>query len=166
MKEVVDMKIRKITPADKHSLYKMMRVFYDSPALIHKSSDRVLMQNIDAALSEECPFLEAYIFEAGIESEDREELIGYSMISKSFTTEYGGICIWVEDLYFEKNVRGKGYAGFFFDFLEEQYPEAVRFKLEVEQENEYAVKAYKKKGYETSDYFLMTKEIDKDEFVN
>ena len=45
-----------------------------------------------------------------------------------------------------------------FAFIENYYPDAVRFKLEVEPENEFAVKAYQKYGYHVSPYFLMTKE--------
>jgi GNAT superfamily N-acetyltransferase len=137
----------------------MMRVFYDSPALIHKSSDAVLKRDIDTCLSGNI-FLEGYVFR------ENDEIIGYSMISKSFTTEYGGLCVWIEDLYFEEEWRNRGFGSQFFEFLERQYPEAVRFKLEVEKENEAAVVTYKKNGYAISDYFLMTKEIDRDEIKN
>lgn len=150
------MEIRKIREEDRGELFEMMRVFYDSPALIHKSSDRVLMRDIDACLSD-CPFVEGYLFV------DDKGTAGYSMVSKSYTTEYGGICVWVEDLYIKEDRRGLGYASRLFDFLEKSYPEAVRFKLEVERENEHAVAVYKKKGYTVSEYFLMTKERDKDE---
>lgn len=149
------MEIRKITAEDKDGLFEMMRVFYDSPALIHKSSDRVLKRDIEACLSDS-PFVEAYIFT------ENGRTAGYSMVSKSFTTEYGGLCVWIEDLYFKEAYRGQGHAGEFFGFLEKSYPQAVRFKLEVEKENENAVAAYKKNGYAVSEYFLMTKEIDKD----
>lgn len=149
------MNIRKITEKDREELFEMMRVFYDSPALIHKSSDAVLKRDIEACLSD-MPFAEGYIFEVD------GKTAGYAMISKSFTTEYGGICVWIEDLYFKPEYRGKGLATRFFEFIEKQYPEAVRFKLEVEKENENAVAAYKKNGYDISEYFLMTKEIDKD----
>jgi GNAT superfamily N-acetyltransferase len=150
------MDIKKMTESDRRRVYEMMRVFYDSPALIHKSSDAVLKRDIEACLSGNI-FVQGYVFR------ENEEIIGYSMISKSFTTEYGGICVWIEDLYFEEKWRNRGFGSQFFEFLERQYPEAVRFKLEVEKENEAAVATYKKNGYAISDYFLMTKEIDRDE---
>jgi GNAT superfamily N-acetyltransferase len=150
------MDIKKMTESDRRRVYEMMRVFYDSPALIHKSSDAVLKRDIEACLSGNI-FVEGYVFR------ENGEVIGYSMISKSFTTEYGGICVWIEDLYFEEKWRNRGFGSQFFEYLERQYPEAVRFKLEVEKENEAAVATYKKNGYAISDYFLMTKEIDRDE---
>ncbi len=149
------MTIRKLTPADEKTVLAMMRVFYDSPALIHKSSDRVLKRDFDDCISDN-PFVEGYLLE------ENGEPIGYSMIAKSYTTEYGGLCIWVEDLYLEHQARNKGYSVEFFRFIEQQYPEAVRFRLEVEEENERAIAAYKKNGYAICGYFSMTREIDED----
>jgi GNAT superfamily N-acetyltransferase len=150
------MDIRIMKREDTQEVFNMMRVFYDSPALIHKSSDAVLKRDIEDCLSD-MPFVEAYVLE------ESGELVGYSMVSKNYTTEYGGLCIWIEDLYIKEPFRNKGYATKFFTFLEKQYPQAVRFKLEVEQENTVAIATYKKNGYAVSDYFLMTKEIEKDE---
>lgn len=149
------MEIVKLTSEYKNEVFDMMKVFYASPALIHKSSDRVLVRDIDDCVSDN-PFVEGYVFK------EDNKTIGYSMIAKSYTTEYGGLCIWVEDIYFKQEARGKGYASEYFRFLEETYKDAVRFKLEVEKENIFAVAAYHKNGYEISEYHLMTKEIDKD----
>ena len=154
------MNIIKITNKDKNTIFKMMRVFYDSPALIHHSSDKVLLKDIEDCLDENNPFIEGYIFR-----EDDKD-IGYAMVSRNYTTEYGGICIWVEDLYLEEGFRNSGRSLQFFSFLEKQYPEAVRYKLEVESDNERAIAAYKKNGYGISEYHLMTKEIEKDFLEN
>ncbi|MGN0436610.1 MAG: GNAT family N-acetyltransferase [Wujia sp.] len=148
--------IQKISQDNIEELFAMMRDFYDSPALIHRSSDRVLRQSIEACLSDN-PYIDGYVF---LQDGD---IIGYTMIAKSYTTEYGGLCVWIEDLYFKPAYRGKGYGTEFFQQVEGLYPDAVRFKLEVEQENIAAVAAYKKNGYAVSGYHLMTKEIDKDE---
>ncbi len=150
------MNIVKMTEEYKEEVFGMMRMFYDSPALIHKSSDRVLMRDIEDCISDN-PFIEGYVFKEG------EEVIGYSMVAMNYTTEYGGLCVWVEDLYLKEKYRNKGLSTEFFEFIEKNYSNAVRFKLEVEKENERAVASYKKNGYEVSDYFQMTKEIDKDE---
>ena len=150
------MNIIKFAKDDKPTIFNMMRVFYDSPALIHHSSDRVLNKDIEDCLDENNPFIEGYIFK------EDEHIIGYSMVSRNYTTEYGGICVWIEDLYLEEAYRNSGRSLEFFSFLEKQYPDAVRFKLEVETDNERAIAAYKKNGYAISDYHLMTKEMDQD----
>ncbi len=143
--------IRKMKPSDKPEVFRMMRVFYDSPAVEHTASDAILEKDIDDCLGP-LPFLEGFVMERG------EEIIGYAMTAVSYTTEYGGICIWLEDLYLKPEYRHSGIAGGLFTFIEQYYPDAVRFKLEVEPENETAVRCYEKYGYHTSPYNLMTKE--------
>ena len=60
------------------------------------------------------------------------------MVAKSYSTEYGGMCVWVEDLYMKEEARGLGIGTAFFRFLDEKYKDqAVRFRLEVEEDNEF-----------------------------
>lgn len=146
------MLIREITQADKEEVLKMMRVFYDSPAVFHTSSDEVLIRDIDDCIGD-MPLVKGFVFEDG------NILLGYAMISFSYTTEYGGMCVWLEDLYVKPDYRNNNIATSFFRFIEDKYPDAVRFKLEVEQENEVAIATYKKNGYGISPYFEMTKEM-------
>ncbi len=143
--------IRPMRPADKPEVFQMMRTFYDSPAVEHTAPDAVLERDIDDCLND-LPYLEGFVMEQG------SQLVGYAMTAVSYTTEYGGICIWIEDLYLKPGYRHTGIAGELFAFLEKYYPDAVRFKLEVEPENEFAVQCYEKYGYGRSPYFLMTKE--------
>ena len=143
--------IRAMQPSDKAEILQMMRVFYDSPAVEHTAPDAVLERDIDDCLRE-FPFLEGFVME------QNGALIGYAMTAVSYTTEYGGICIWLEDLYLKPAYRHTGIAGELFAFIERHYPDAVRFKLEVEPENETAAACYRKYGYHVSPYSLMTKE--------
>lgn len=144
--------IRSMEEKDKQEVLAMMRVFYDSPAVYHTSSDAVLERDVEDCLGE-MPFVEGFVFEDG------GALAGYAMISKGYTTEYGGLCIWLEDLYLKPGYRRQGLGSKLLGYLEEQYHGAVRFKLEVEQENEAAIKAYQRSGYGISPYFEMTKEL-------
>ena len=63
---------------------------------------------------------------------------------------------------FKREYRKNGRSTEFFAFLEKEYKGAVRFKLEVEEENEAAVAAYIKNGYSISGYKVMTKEMDEE----
>lgn len=146
------MEIRKMENRDAETVLNMMRVFYDSPALLSTPSDAILKKNISEAL-DDTPYLQGYVFEEG------EQVIGYAMVTPCFSTEYGGICIWVEDIYLKEGYRNKGFSRQLFDYLERNYPYAVRFKLEVEEENARAIAAYKKNGYEICGYYQMSKEI-------
>ncbi|MCR4792030.1 MAG: GNAT family N-acetyltransferase [Lachnospiraceae bacterium] len=137
-----------MNPSHYDEVLQMMRVFYDSPAVLHTSSDEVLKNDIEACIGDN-PYLDGYVFV----SDGR--IAGYSMVSKSFTTEYGGMCGWIEDLYIREEFRRQGIARQFFDSLPGMYPEIVRFKLEVEPENERAIGTYKSCGYSRLHYDIM-----------
>ena len=76
------------------------------------------------------------------------------MAAKSFSTEFGKPCIWIEDLYIKDDYRGLGIGSMFFEYIEEKYTDHV-FRLEVEEENERAVKVYEKNGFQVLPYMEM-----------
>ena len=145
--------IRPMENRDTEEVLAMMKVFYDSPAILHKASEEVLRRDIRDCVRD-VPFVEGFV------CEKENKIAGYSMIAKSYSTEYGGICIWIEDLYIKPEYRGSGIGTQFFSYLEEQYGEnAVRLRLEVEKDNARAIGVYKKCGYQELSYVQMTKEI-------
>lgn len=147
------MNIRAMTIQDTDQVLCMMRVFYDSPAVLHKAPDSILLQDIADCVGE-CPFIEGYIFE------EDGQIAGYAMAAKSYSTEYGGLCIWVEDIYVKPTFQGHGIGKAFLEHLEEQYRgRAVRFRLEAEDENQHAIHLYSKQGYQKLPYVQMTKEV-------
>ena len=127
----------------------MMQVFYASPAVATNGSEEIFRADIDACVNDN-PYLEGYVFSEG------HTLIGYAMVAKSFSTEYGCPCCWIEDIYLKPPYRGKGYAGQFFAFLEEKYPN-VLFRLEAEADNHSALRAYCKNGFDTMSYIELKK---------
>lgn len=129
----------------------MMRVFYASPAVYTNGSEEIFRRDIDACVTGSPPYLEGYVFREG------DTLLGYAMAAKSFSTEFGKPCIWVEDLYMKKDARGKGIGTRFFSFLENKYPGAL-LRLEVEAENEGAVRMYRRNGFDTLPYLEMKRE--------
>lgn len=141
--------IRKMEKKDKNEVIAMMWVFYHSPAVLSNGSEEIFDADFENCIGDS-PYLEGYVFESA------GEIQGYAMTAKSFSTEFGKQCIWIEDLYMKETCRGLGIGSQFFAFLEEKYPDAV-FRLEVEEENERAVKVYKKCGYEILPYMEMKK---------
>ncbi|MCI5726623.1 MAG: GNAT family N-acetyltransferase [Clostridium sp.] len=151
------MVIREMTSKDIDSVLDMMRIFYNSPAVLHKASDDILKKDIEDCISD-LPFIEGYIIE------HNNEIAGYSMLAKSYSTEYAGICIWIEDLYIKPEYRSLGLGTQFFEFVNNKYDSssssaAVRFRLEVEPSNKQAIHVYKKCGYNELPYIEMTKEL-------
>ena len=137
--------------AAEHSaaVYEMMRVFYASDAVHTNGSDAIFRNDIQACVSDN-PYLEGMVFL-------REgEVVGYAMIAKSFSTEFGRRCIWIEDIYLQPQVRGLGLPGRFFQYMQALYPDAI-LRLEAEEENHRAVRAYRKAGFEELPYLELYK---------
>ena len=109
--------IRPMTPKDKNSVLEMMRVFYASPAVFTNGSDDIFRTDIENCINDN-PYLEGYIFEVS------GEIQGYGMIAKSFSTEFGRPCMWIEDIYIKESCRGAGIGSKFIDYIGEKYPDA------------------------------------------
>ena len=136
--------IRAMTSGDKPAVLEMMRTFYASPAVFSNGSDAIFSADIDACVGGS-PYLEGYVFEDG------GRLQGYAMLAKSFSTEFGKPCIWIEDLYIDAAQRGRGLGGAFLDFVAAQYPDCL-LRLEAEAENEGAVRLYERHGFTAMPY--------------
>ena len=78
------------------------------------------------------------------------------MVAKSYSTEFGKPCFWIEDLYLLENYRGKKIGEQFFNFVFDRYKNGI-FRLEVEKENENAVKLYERCGFNYLPYLEMKK---------
>lgn len=141
--------IRNIQERDREEVLCMMRTFYASDAVWSNGSDEIFAADVDACLSDS-PYLEGYVFEGdGI-------LQGYAMVAKSFSTEFGKPCMWLEDIYVAPAYRDRGIGSAFMSFIQNKYPDAI-FRLEVEPENERAVHVYEKCGFVVIPYMEMKK---------
>ena len=145
----MEINIRNMTEADRSAVTEMMRVFYASPAVLSNGSEEIFSSDIDACVGDS-PYLDGYVFERN------GEILGYGMIAKSFSTEFGKPCMWIEDIYLKPQHRGEGIGSCFFDFIENRYKNCI-FRLEVEKENERAVKVYEKCGFSELPYMEMKK---------
>ena len=143
--------ICRMTEEHAEEVLEMMRVFYASPAVHTDGSEEIFQKDIEACVNDN-PFLEGYVFV------ENQILLGYAMLAKSFSTEFGKPCIWIEDLYLKPEARGKGIGAQFFTEIEQKYP-GVLFRLEAEEENVPAVRLYKKMGFEVMPYLEMKKEV-------
>ena len=139
--------IRPMEEKDREQVIEMMRVFYASPAVLSNGSEEIFNTDFNNCVGES-PYIEGYVFC------EAENIQGYAMLAKSFSTEFGKSCIWVEDLYIKSKYRGLGIGSQFLNYIQEKYPNSI-FRLEVEEENEKAINVYKKCGYEILPYMEM-----------
>ena len=144
--------IRDITPQDKKVFLNMAEKFYSSTAVAHNIDSPLLEITFEAAISKS-PFIRALIIE------DNEIPVGFALLSFSHATEVGGLVVLLEDLYISDTCRGKGLGRKFMQFMEQEYPAAKRFRLEVTKENKKAMDLYCKLGYKPLDYVQMVKDI-------
>ncbi len=127
----------------------MMRGFYASDAVFTNGSEEIFAADVDACVGDN-PYLEGYVFKSG------GRTVGYGMLAKSFSTEFGKPCVWIEDIFVKSEARGCGVGTEFINFVSRKYDGCV-LRLEVEEENERAVAVYRKCGF----YDLPYKEMKK-----
>lgn len=144
--------IRRMEEKDRREVLEMMRPFYSSEAVSTNGSEEIFNADIDNCICGN-PYLEGYVFE-----DDDNAIQGYAMLAKSFSTEFGKPCMWIEDIYVKEAYRGLGIGSLFLHFIEEKHPHSL-FRLEVEAENTRAVHVYKKCGYDVLPYMEMKKEL-------
>ena len=146
------MHIRKLNATDRRDVLAMMEIFYASDALLVHPETAVLEKMLEDALAD-TPYLTGYGFALeGV-------LAGYGMVTRSYSTERGGICVWIEDIYIKPEYRGRGIGSAFLRFVEETNPGAVRLRLEAEPENERAMAVYEKAGFSVLGYTQLVKEL-------
>ncbi len=144
----MEFKIRKFEIQDKKEILSMMEEFYNSDAVSTNGSKEIFETDFEKCLID-FPYLDGYVF-----CKDNI-ILGYSMIAKSFSTEFGKLCLWAEDLYVKKEYRGNGIIPKFIDYIKSIYPDSL-IKLEVELENSHAVHVYKKCGFDELPYKEMS----------
>lgn len=145
----MEMTIRDMRLEDKSSVLEMMRVFYASPAVLSNGSEEIFENDVDMCINDN-PYLEGFIIESS------NDIQGYAMIAKSFSTEFGKSCIWIEDLYIKDKYRGLGIGKKLMEFITKKYTDCI-FRLEVEEENKRAIKLYEKSGFSVLPYMEMKK---------
>ena len=145
--------ILKMTRAHTDAVIAMMRVFYASDAVHTSGSERIFADDVAECVGES-PYLEGYVF---VSHAANDIVLGYAMLAKSYSTEFGCPCIWIEDLYLKPEARGKGIATQFFSFVAERYAGAI-LRLEADKTNASALAVYRKNGFEEMHYVEMKRE--------
>ena len=147
------MNIRKMADGDRQVVLDMMAAFYASDAVLCHPDAAVLERCVGDCVSGS-PYVEGFVFEAdGVTA-------GYGMTAIGYATEAGGICVHIEDIFVLPRFRGQGIGTAFLSFVEKRYKgKAVRYRLEVEPDNEGADRAYRRCGYRELGYRQLYKDV-------
>lgn len=143
-------KIREIERGDFQEVLAMMREFYASPLVFTNGSDEIFKRDLECCL-EKGLYLEGYVFEG------EGRLLGYALVAKSFSTEFGKRCLWIEDLYVLKEGRGQGFGRRFIEMLINKNPDSL-IRLDVEAENPKAIGFYQRCGFSFLPYLQMIRD--------
>ena len=144
--------IRPFTAADRAAYVQMAHDFYRSEAVDHVVPDSHLEKTADVVLAG-TPFAEIWMLEA------QGQTAGYALLALTWSQEGGGFTVWVEELYLLPQFRGQGIGTGFFHELRQRYPQAARFRLEIEPDNHKAEALYRRMGYEPLDYRQMVLDL-------
>ena len=145
--------IRPIEKKDKEQFLAMLREFYESDAVMAPVPLENHRCTFDAII-EGSPYAEAYIIEKD------GEAAGYAQVSLTWSTEAGGLTVWLEELYVREQYRGMGLGHEAFDFIFRRFRgRARRYRLEVEDYNKGAIRLYEKMGFGFMPYLSMYKDI-------
>lgn len=136
---------------DREIFLEMAGEFYSSGAVLKPVNPENFVATFNAAM-EKSPFMRLIIIEVD------GGIIGYILLSFTFSNEAGGTVVWIEEIYIDKAHRRKGIGSGIFSYLEREYPDAKRFRLEVEPGNEGAMRLYGKLGYEVLGYIQLVKD--------
>lgn len=140
--------IRKIEAKDKADFLRMNYTFYHSEAVLHPIPEQHA-ENTFSALLNGSPYADGYILE-----EDGAPC-GYILLARTYSNEAGGLVIWIDEIYIDAAFRGRGLGGQCIEFIKEQYPQAVRFRLEVSDANTAVKRLYTRCGFSDLDYRQM-----------
>ena len=141
--------IRPMQTTDKPTIMEMMRVFYASPAVHTDGSEEIFSADVDACVGDS-PYAEGFVLEV------ERNIVGYVMVAKSYSTEFGKPCIWIEDIYLQDAYRGQGLGKALMTDVTNRYTDCI-FRLEVEAENARAMRLYEKCGFAPLPYVEMKK---------
>lgn len=141
--------LKRFTIEDKDEYFELAELFYHSDAVLHP----VPYSHLEATFNElikGSPYLDAckIIYEG--------KTVGFALFAITYSQEAGGKVLWLEELYIKEEYRSKGMGKEFFKELFAKLPDDFkRIRLEVEEENEGAVRFYKRLGFNWLDYKQM-----------
>ncbi len=140
----MEIAIRKMQRGDEKFVIDLMREFFNSPATITNGSEKIFAANVKNCLDDSI-CAEGFVFVDG------EKIVGYAITARSYSTEFGGECIWIEDIFIKENYRGRGVGTKFIQHVKKLFPDKI-LRLEAEPDDVKLLNFYKRFGFKELPY--------------
>jgi len=89
--------------------------------------------------------------------QEREETVGYAVLTFSYRLEYRGHYAFLDELYVSESMRGKGIGTAALAFVQASCEQLgiSKLQLEVKQDNPVAIALYRRNGFQPQDRQLL-----------
>lgn len=145
--------LRPLRKEDRELYVTLSREFYSSEAVMRPIPDAHFARTFARIIAED-PMVGAFLLL------HEGQPAGYALLAFTYSNEAGSLVVWVEEIYIRPAFQGKGLGKEFFEFLSENYADRpVRLRLEVEPDNEGAIRLYKRMGYQKMPYVSMYRDL-------
>ncbi|MDE8340024.1 GNAT family N-acetyltransferase [Erysipelothrix rhusiopathiae] len=141
------MELKAFTDSDLTLYAELATKFLTSPACLGEPDYELFKRNFSHIIKENDCF-GWFLVEEG-------NVCGYLLCSIMFSTEVGGLQLWVEELSVDDVYRGKGLGTEALSILMDKFPDVIRLRLEVTPSNRGAKKLYERLGFEFLGYEQM-----------
>ena len=144
---------RDITVQDHDLILPMVRDFYHTDAVLHEVDAEILERTFRDAADHGEDLLRGVLISVD------DQPAGYLYITQCYSAEVGGRCVFLEEIFLKPQFRGQGLGPQVMGWIENQYPSARRFRLEVTEVIRGAVHMFQMAGADYLRYDQMV--IDK-----
>ena len=87
-----------------------------------------------------------------------EVIAGYALLTFTYSNEYGGLIVFIDELYIKGNYRKSGLASYCISSVISEYTHKAKYiELIVKKENFAAIKLYERFGFSANNYLSMGK---------
>ena len=144
--------IRPVENKDRSIFLELTAEFWNTPA-VHAKIPLAYHERTFDLIMKGTPYVSAYLISYN------ETVVGYGLLSFTYSNEAGGMVVWLEEIYIREAYRGKGLGNEYLRFVSATYREtAAWLRLEIAPQNDRAKRLYERHGYRTMPYQSYYKE--------
>jgi len=149
---MTDIKVKAFETGEAEIFYRMAALFHGSDAVAYGEINPQALSNTFYDCTNNSPYISGFFVCCD------NEICGYLLITFSYSNEYGGKIMIIDEIFILEEHRGRGIAYDSIKSVISKYiDDVVYVEVEVKKDNEKAIDLYKKFDFKFNDYLLMYK---------